>query len=143
MKDKISLGINLRSFKPYKVMIVEDAEPLRMLLKKTLEKEEFRVVTMAENGKITMDILRNPELEKPDFAFVDLEMPIKGGIETIQEIRREFPIIKIILLTGHKETQVDNLSSLKIDGYIEKPFDKESVFTTLASIIGRKNFSKS
>jgi DNA-binding response OmpR family regulator len=67
-----------------------------MMLKKMLETEAYDVIT-AGNG---MQALLSLQEQLPDVVILDIIMPEKEGFETIVELRRDYPIIKIIAISG-------------------------------------------
>jgi CheY-like chemotaxis protein len=74
------------------ILVVDDDEYIRIMLKKLLEQEGYAVRT-AENGKIAVKSL----YEKPvDLVVTDIVMPEKEGLETIMELRRDFPNVKLM-----------------------------------------------
>ena len=78
------------------ILVIDDDAAILDMLCQTLEREGYGVVT-AFNGKEGMKIYR----EKPtDLIITDIIMPEKEGVETIRELTKEFPNIKIIALSG-------------------------------------------
>jgi CheY-like chemotaxis protein len=79
-----------------RVLVVDDDDAVRMMLKKMLETEAYDVIT-AGNG---MQALLSLQEQLPDVVILDIIMPEKEGFETIVELRRDYPIIKIIAISG-------------------------------------------
>jgi DNA-binding response OmpR family regulator len=79
-----------------RVLVVDDDDAVRMMLKKMLETEAYDVIT-AENG---IQALLSLHEQLPDVVILDIIMPEKEGFETIVELRRDYPIIKIIAISG-------------------------------------------
>ena len=79
-----------------RVLVVDDDDAVRMMLKKMLETEAYDVIT-AENG---IQALLSLQEQLPDVVILDIIMPEKEGFETIVELRRDYPIIKIIAISG-------------------------------------------
>jgi CheY-like chemotaxis protein len=78
------------------ILVVDDDEYIRIMLKKLFEQEGYAVQT-AENGKSAVKSLS----EKPvDLVITDIIMPEKEGLETIMELRRDFPNVKLIAISG-------------------------------------------
>ena len=78
------------------VLVIEDDELIRKLCRDILEKSGHRVVE-ASDGE---DGVRLLEQGSVDLIITDIFLPKKDGIEIIREIRREFPNLKIIAITG-------------------------------------------
>lgn len=78
------------------ILIIDDDDQIREMLRQMLERAGYEV-TDAPNGKVAMKLYR----EQPaDLIITDLIMPGKEGIETIIELRRDFPEVKIIAISG-------------------------------------------
>ncbi len=78
------------------ILIIDDDDQFRVMLRKLMERNGYEVVE-ASNGKEGIKIYReNPT----DLIITDLIMPDKDGIETIQELKQNFPDVKIIAISG-------------------------------------------
>ena len=80
-----------------KLLIVEDHQMLRQGLISLLNQYDFQVFYEAENGKLAIDLLKDTQ---PDVILMDIKMPVMNGIEALNIIKRTYPLIKIIMLTG-------------------------------------------
>ncbi len=79
-----------------RVLLVEDDVQVRNMLLETLTQEGYEVEEAA-NGKQAVEAYRaNP----PDLVITDIIMPEQDGVETIHALRREFPEVKIIAISG-------------------------------------------
>jgi two-component system, NarL family, response regulator NreC len=87
---------------PIQIILADDHPIVRDGLRAILEREGFKVVAEASNGR---DALDWTEKLRPDIALLDLSMPMLNGIDTAREIRRVSPTTKTILLTMHTERQ--------------------------------------
>jgi len=81
-----------------KVLIVDDNEALTGLLKEVLETEGEYNVKTAENGEAGYKAFLN---FKPDVILTDIEMPIKNGLDMVEDIRSHDPEIKAIFMSGN------------------------------------------
>ena len=79
-----------------RILIIDDDEQILAMLRQTLEREGYEVVD-ASDGK---EGLRRYRENPTDLIITDLIMPEKEGIETILELRRDFPDVKIIAISG-------------------------------------------
>ena len=78
------------------ILIIDDDNQFRTMLRKMVERNGYEVVE-ASDGKEGIKLYRkNPT----DLIITDLIMPDKDGIETIQELRKDFPDVKIIAISG-------------------------------------------
>jgi CheY-like chemotaxis protein len=101
-----------------KVLVVEDEEAMRMLIKEELEDEGHEVKTVS-NGKEALDFLSSNDV---DLITLDIEMPDMSGLEVAGKIREMKKNVKIILLTAYSHYKSD-LSSWAADDYVVKSSD--------------------
>ena len=105
-----------------RVMVVDDEEDLRNLIKMVMEKEGFEVES-AENGK---DFLEKVDDFRPDIVILDVMMPGLTTKEILEKLREKSLDPKIFLLTvvRFSEDEIKRLSEIgNIVEYITKPFD--------------------
>ncbi|MFT5699290.1 MAG: DNA-binding NtrC family response regulator [Desulforhopalus sp.] len=91
-----------------KILIIDDDYRIRNLFRMWLEREGFEVFE-AENGMEGVKIQRQNPM---DFIVCDLIMPVQEGIETITEIKNEFPDIGIIAISGGGKIGPDSYLSV-------------------------------
>lgn len=105
---------------PTRVMIVDDEKDFVEILSLRLN-EIGEKVWIAYNGKECLDKL---ETEKIDVVILDIKMPGMDGIEVLKIIKKQHPLVEVILLTGHgsAETAVEGMKLGAFD-YLLKPTD--------------------
>lgn len=109
-----------------KVLLAEDEEVISALTQRMLEHLGFEVL-VARNGREALDLF-NKHRDELKFALIDLTMPHKSGIEVCKEIKSIQPDFPIILTSGYPEDEyTEQISSLKISGYLQKPFRFDSL----------------
>ena len=117
-----------------KALIVDDSTESRMLLGKILSKVFGAEVVEAMHGK---DALRKISSVNPDVIFLDYEMPVMNGKETLKAIR-SLPAHKdvpIVMVTSHSEIDlVRELLSYKVAAYLVKPLSTDYVVKRLSVI---------
>ena len=108
-----------------RIMIVDDAAFMRMMLKDILNKNNFEVVGEAEDGMKAVE--KYGEL-KPDLVTMDITMPEMDGIEAVRKIRAQDPDAKIIMCSamGQQAMVIDAIQAGAKD-FIVKPFQPERV----------------
>ncbi|AFZ73136.1 chemotaxis protein CheY [Natronobacterium gregoryi] len=113
------------------VLITDDSGFMRDLLREILE-EDHNVVGEAENGVEAVELYQQ---EDPDVVFMDIVMPIKDGIEATDEITDLDSDATVVMCTSVEQAeQMKDSIEAGADGYITKPFQKESVLEELNSI---------
>jgi DNA-binding NtrC family response regulator len=101
-----------------KILLVDDEERFLSTTQKLLAKKGLEVFT-APGGAEALEILNKKIIH---VVILDVKMPGMDGIAALQEIKRRFPLVEVIMLTGHAtvETAVDGLKSGATD-YLMKP----------------------
>ena len=103
-----------------RILIIDDDPQILDMLGQTLEREGHEVVD-APNGKEGLKLYReNPT----DLIITDLIMPEKEGIETIMELRRDFPDVKIIAISGGGHNDADQYLSMAQKLGVQRTFAK-------------------
>jgi|SRR3990172_1145772 two-component system chemotaxis response regulator CheY len=135
-QSNIPLGIKSNGL-PYTVFLIDDSNTARVILKRILLSLKFKILDEANNGEFALNKLQGSQT-KPDFIFIDMEMPLMDGMETIKRLKPSLPDSKIIMVTSHGEKDmVMELAKLGVKGYIKKPYDRDTVIKKMASILGR------
>ncbi|MCK5541543.1 MAG: response regulator [Desulfobacterales bacterium] len=107
-----------------RIMLVDDEERYLQTTKKLIEKKGFEVLT-AQSGK---DALEKLKLQNVHVVILDVKMPGMDGNETLKAIRTLYPLVEVIMLTGHAtlSSAIDGLKSGAYD-FLMKPADIEII----------------
>ena len=115
-----------------RIMISDDSDAIRMVLKDMLTLGDHVVVAEAANGLETVEIF---EQIKPDLLLLDIAMPKKDGKAALFEIMTAHPDAKVVMITAS-----DNMNAIKeclqkgAISYILKPFDSEELLKAVSNI---------
>ncbi|UCD47054.1 MAG: sigma-54-dependent Fis family transcriptional regulator [Deltaproteobacteria bacterium] len=122
-----------------RILVVDDEESLRDVLKRLLSAEGYHV-SHAENGKKALALLAR---ERFDYLLCDIRMPVMGGIELLREITsREIPGTVIMMSAfGSVETAVEAMKLGAYD-YISKPFMSDEILLTLRKARERESLRR-
>lgn len=114
------------------ILIVDDEEEIRLLLKEFLEKNGFEVQAAADGQQALKLAAENV----PDLVITDLLLPKEHGIDVMQNIKDNF-FLPIIAISGiYKKNEImDRLGDIYIEGFFEKPLDLDEVLTCIRSIL--------
>ena len=114
------------------ILVVDDDNRIRELVKEYLEEEKFLVNT----AKDTNEARKKMEIIKFDLLVLDIMMPGESGLSLTKEIKKN-NTVPIILLTakGHKEDRIEGLET-GADDYLGKPFEPRELSLRI------KNFDK-
>ncbi|MGL4739273.1 MAG: response regulator [Sarcina sp.] len=117
-----------------KVLIVDDAAFMRMMVKDILEKNGFEVVGEASNGLKAIELYKQ---ERPDVVTMDITMPEMDGIEAVKEIKKFDPNAKIIMCSamGQQSMVMDAIKAGARD-FIVKPFQADRVLDAINKVLG-------
>ena len=107
-----------------KMMLVDDEERFLSTTQKLLSKKGYDVLTATSGGE-ALEKLRTGNVH---VVILDVKMPGMDGIATLREIKRQFPTIEVIMLTGHAtvESAIDGLKTGATD-YLMKPTDIDEI----------------
>lgn len=118
-----------------KILVVDDQESMRVLLKDMLEAVGYEV-TLAEGGEQALGILHGSEF---DLVLSDLNMPGMDGTALLRSIKSSTSDLPVVIITGygtfHTEKRVMREGA---DGYISKPCTLSKIDKTLAAIFSGK-----
>ncbi len=118
-----------------RVLVVDDEEQMRSMLRQVLESAGYEVME-APDGNVALWIFK----EKPaDLIITDIIMPEKEGLETIIELKQDFPDVKIIAISGgghgNKGQYLDMAKKMGADNTLAKPFEKEELLKTVHNLL--------
>lgn len=123
-----------------KILVIDDSQTIRMILKALLENSDFQVI-IASDGE---EGLKKAFEERPDMVIVDLNMPKMNGYEVVERMRKEVLTlnIPIMMLTsaGDEYHEIKGLS-LGVDSYVTKPFNEHVIIARIKALLERSKFS--
>ena len=124
-----------------RILIVDDEESIRRSLAGILSDEGFETGTAAD-GEGALTALREGE-EAPDLVLLDIAMPGRDGVEILAEIRRAWPSLPVVMMSGHGtiETAV-RATQLGAFDFIEKPLSVEKLLLTLRHALDRTRLER-
>ena len=118
----------------YKIVLADDHVLIRQGLKKLIEENRhLEVVGEAGDGLELLDLL---EHTVPDLIILDISMPHLRGIEVINEVKRLYPKVKILMITMHKSEQYFLCAmSAGADGYLLKEDSDSELINAIDVVI--------
>jgi DNA-binding NtrC family response regulator len=119
------------------ILLVDDETAFLDAMKRRLSKRGFSVET-AESGMGAMELLGDKH-DGIEVVILDVKMPGIDGIETLREIKRKYPMIEVIMLTGHA-TVGSAIEGMKFGAfdYLMKPADIDSFTNTVMEAAGKR-----
>jgi len=120
-----------------RILVVEDDDQMRAILKQILERAGHEVAEAA-NGRAAMEMQRRA---CADLVITDIIMPEMDGIEMITALRRDFPAVKIIAISGGSRIgPMEFLSLARVLGAhrtLHKPFALQDMLDAVDELLGR------
>ena len=114
------------------VLVVDDHEDVRVLLRDILEERGYEVHEAADGA----EALQSCASVRFDLLIMDLIMPGREGIETIRELRKQQPALKILAISGAVESCYLRLARLLgADDTLRKPFDGDTILYKLEELL--------
>lgn len=118
------------------ILVIDDDQDVRSCVRNILEHSGYSVLE-AENGSVGIDIFRNNPV---DLVIVDLFMPEKEGIETIIELRKGYPDLKILAISGGIPGYgpghfLHIATKLGADGALDKPFNMQQLLAKVVNLL--------
>jgi len=117
-----------------KILIVDDAAFMRMMLKNILSQNGYEIAGEASNGLEAVNLYK--EL-KPDLVTMDITMPEMDGITAVKEIKKIDPEAKIIMCSamGQQAMVIESIQAGAKD-FIVKPFQPDRVLEAVRKVLG-------
>ena len=126
-----------------KILVFDDEPSILLMIKKMLEKAGHEV-DIALNGKDGMELF---EKNKPDLVITDIIMAIKEGLETILELRKKHPGLKIIAISGGGRIGPDGyLPGAKLlgaDMVFQKPLVQKEFMEAVSMLLNKNKGNSS
>ena len=115
---------------PIKVLITDDHVLYRAGVKTALSaKKDVKVIAEADNG---MHLLNMLKMIQPDVILLDIQMPVMDGIAALPEIKKNWPHIKVIMLTMMDDhSMITKLMELGANSYLSKTSDSEVIYEAI------------
>lgn len=125
------MGSNMK-----RILVIDDHTALRQMLRRILEREGYEVVE-AGDGKEGMELYRQVPA---DLIITDVVMPEKDGVEIIRELKRDFPDVRIIAISGGSRTLDAQycLAAMKALGalyLLTKPFGRKELLEAVHELL--------
>ena len=114
-------------------VVVDDSATMRALLSSILRQARVDVVGEAADGKSAIETVAN---RKPNIVCLDMDMPVMNGLEALQQIMRDHPQTKVLMITGSAGREaVLQAAQYGARGYILKPFAPDKVIEAIDKLL--------
>ena len=117
------------------IMIADDSDAIRLVLKDILSIGDHTVTGEAKDGAEAVEIFQQLN---PDLLLLDLAMPKKDGLAVVKEIIAQNPSAKIILITASDDQKIiQQCLDSGARSFISKPFDFNNVLKAISDILAK------
>ena len=125
-----------------KVLIADDHVLYRAGVKAALSsKNDIKVIAEADNGVHLLNMLK---VLQPDVILLDIQMPVMDGITALPEIKKNWPNIKVIMLTMLEDhSMITKLMELGANSYLSKTSDIEIIYEAIKTCFEQEYFFNS
>jgi len=123
-----------------KILLVDDSTTALMMEKMLLSRGPYDLETAGDGEQAVAQATANP----PDLILLDIKMPKKDGLETLQELRaheatRDVPVIMVT--TRSERANVDQAFEIGCNAYVYKPINAEELFSTVRELLSAEGSS--
>lgn len=119
------------------ILVVDDEQPIRRLLRNTLERASYRVVDAINAG----DALKQWKAEAPSAVLLDLGLPDRDGLELVPLMRKDSDTVILVVSARDATDQKVAALDLGADDYVTKPFDTEELLARLRVALRHRGVS--
>jgi len=125
--------------KQIKILIVEDHQLVAKLLLATLETNpDFHVLGIASDGEASLKMIAD---NIPDVILLDIDMPVMDGIRVLEEIRKNYEDLKVVMISNHSEGWLIKKSITKgANGYLTKFADSSELVESIYTVMDNKKY---
>ena len=136
------MPVNETNLDPIKVLIADDHVLYRAGVKTALStKKDIKVIAEADNG---MHLLNMLKMIQPDVILLDIQMPVMDGIGALPEIKKNWPHIKVIMLTMMDDhSMITKLMELGANSYLSKTSDSEIIYEAIKTCFEQEYYFNS
>ncbi|MBC8005749.1 MAG: response regulator [Verrucomicrobia bacterium] len=121
------------------ILLAEDDEDDRLFFKEALQEIKVKtIVDMVYDGSQLMNFLNQPGIRLPNVVFLDLNMPVKSGMECLVEIRKNTKLKDLAIAIYSTSASEEDIEKAFVNGanvYIKKPNDFSLLKSSLAKVI--------
>lgn len=115
-----------------RILIIDDAMYIRTRIREIAERVGFSLAGQASDGFEAIDQIRSM---KPDVITLDLTMPFMNGLEVLEKVKWEFPLMKVVVVAANgSEQKVREAVLMGADFFVMKPFEDSDVERILETL---------
>jgi len=116
-----------------KILIIEDEGEMCLVLNILLNDEDFELEHVQDLHAASEYLEKN----RPALILLDNKLPDGFGVDYISVVKKRYPAVKIVMITGYDASAEDVARENGADSFLEKPFTKKQLFETIKTLLGR------
>jgi two-component system cell cycle sensor histidine kinase/response regulator CckA len=118
------------------ILIVEDEVPVRIFASRALSNKGYKIVE-ADNAEVALELLQQHG-EKIDLVLTDVIMPGMNGPTMVNEIRKNYPNVKVIFMSGYTEDALEDYEGdVSEINFLQKPFTLKDLAAKVKDVVGK------
>lgn len=121
-----------------KILIVDDEKNIALVLKELFQAKGYEV-WVAFTGKEALKHIGNEDL---DLVSLDIQIPDMNGVEILKKVRKKYPSIKTVVLSGYLDEYKEEIEKIGCDAFLTKPFSIKTLMNVVDSTLAQKKDKK-
>ncbi len=122
-----------------KILVIEDEEEVRDILKLHLESAGYEVIEAEDGEKAIEEMKKGSNLLRVGLIITDIRMPKINGVEAIEYLREHAPSKPIMVVTGYPDTDLAiSLMQKGVKEYLVKPVEKEKLLEKVKAVLAEE-----
>ena len=118
------------------ILVVDDEEPVRRVIARLLDRGGYKDVSLASSSDEALELVGK---KKFDLLLADVQMPGRSGLQLLERVRTEDPLVATLMVTGSDDATIaDAALDLGAYGYILKPFKSSEVLINISNALRRR-----
>ena len=121
---------------PANILLVDDEIPFVKTLTRRLSKRDLKIITAFSGQEALAQLEKDSHIE---VVVLDIKMPGINGLQTLEEIKKAYPLVEVIILTGHWNME-DAIKGMRLGAfdYLGKPCDIDQLISRLEEATEKK-----
>jgi len=123
---------------PIKILVVDDEKEVTYTLEGFFLARGYKMLTALSGDEAIIVI----EQKRPDVVLLDMKMPGLNGIEVLRYIKKNYPEIKVIVITAYDEEYRERAEQAGAESFLSKPFGLKVLTETIEEVLSKKRLQK-
>ena len=121
-----------------KILVVDDEKEITLTLEGFFLAKGYKMFT-ASSGEEAIESITQ---KRPDLVLLDMKMPGINGLEVLKFIKKNYPAIKVVVITAFDEEYREKAEKIGADGFLTKPFGLRVLTETIEDVLAKKQLQR-